>query len=102
MFEFDANAPGKRNWLPFAKNAARKLRVTRHPDVLKFLDSVETDTTVYIMTERVRPLSAAMQDWSSKSENAREDWLLWGLHRVSVSIRVILIARSTLIRNYGR
>ncbi|KAI0093158.1 ARM repeat-containing protein [Irpex rosettiformis] len=89
IFEFDANLPGKRNWLPFAKNAARKLRVTRHPDVLKFLDSVETDTTIYIMTERVRPLSAAMQDWSSKSEKAKEDWLLWGLHRLSVALSFV-------------
>ncbi|KAI0688043.1 armadillo-type protein [Cytidiella melzeri] len=89
IFEFDANQPGKRDWLPLAKNAARKLRITRHPDVLKFIDSVETDVTVYIMTERVRPLSLAIQDWTSKSDKAREDWLLWGLHRLSIALSFV-------------
>ena len=37
------------------------------------------------MTERVRPLSSVIQDWTSKSQREREDWLLWGLHRLSVS-----------------
>ncbi|KAI0344760.1 ARM repeat-containing protein [Trametopsis cervina] len=89
IFEFDASQPVKRNWLPLAKNASRKLRVTRHPDVLKFIDSVETDTTIYIMTERVRPLSAAIDDWTSKSEKSREDWLLWGLHRLSIGLSFV-------------
>ena len=84
VFEFNANTPSKRNQLPLAKNALRKLRTIRHPDVLKFLDGVETDTTVHIMTERVRPLSTALQEASVKSAREQEDWVLWGLHRVSV------------------
>lgn len=63
----------------------RKLRTIRHPDVLKFLDAVETDTTVHVMTERVRPLCAALEEADSKSAEEREDWILWGLHRISVS-----------------
>lgn len=86
VFEFDAGSPGKRNVLGLAKNALRKLRTIRHPDVLKFMDGVETDSTVYIMTERVRPLSAALSEWSSKEAQEREDWLIWGLHRVSVAL----------------
>ena len=84
VFEFDGNQPGKRTYLPLAKNALRKLRTIRHPDVLKFLDAVETDTTVYIMTERVRPLAPAIQERASKSAQEKEDWLLWGIHRISV------------------
>jgi SCY1-like protein 1 len=81
VFEFDGT---KRNLLPLAKNALRKLRTVRHPDVLKFLDVVETDTTVLIMTERVQPLSTALDAWRGKGVTEREDWLLWGLHRISV------------------
>jgi SCY1-like protein 1 len=84
IFEYDANAPGKRGLQPLAKNALRKLRTVRHPDVLKFLEVVETETTIHIMTERVRPLGEALRDWASKGEKEREDWLLWGLHRISV------------------
>ncbi|OSD01310.1 ARM repeat-containing protein [Trametes coccinea BRFM310] len=86
IFEFEANTPAKRNLLPLAKNAVRKLRTVRHPDVLKFMDAVETDTTIHIMTERVRPLGTAIQDWQSKGAQEREAWLVWGLHRVSVAL----------------
>lgn len=70
--------------IPLAKNALRKLRTIRHPDVLKFMDVVESETAILIMTERVRPLSAALQVRESKSQQERQDWLLWGLHRISV------------------
>lgn len=94
VFEFDANQPGKRTYLPLAKNALRKLRTVRHPDVLRFLDAVETDTTVYIMTDRVRPLAAAIQERASKSAQEKEDWLLWGIHRISVCLFLILRSKA--------
>ncbi|TFY50780.1 hypothetical protein EVG20_g11332 [Dentipellis fragilis] len=86
VFEFDGSS---RSVLPLAKNALRKLRVTRHPDVLKFVDAVETDTTVYIVTERVKPLSVELQAWSSKSAQERQDWLLWGLHRITNALSFV-------------
>ena len=85
MFEFDAASnPQKKKFLPLANNALKKLRTIRHPDVLKFIDAVTTDTTVYVMTERVRPLSSVLDKWSSKATKDRAAWLLWGLHRISV------------------
>jgi SCY1-like protein 1 len=85
VFEFDATSnPHKKKHLPLANNALKKLRTIRHPDVLKFVDAVTTDTTIYIMTERVRPLSSVLDGWSSKAVKDREAWLLWGLHRISV------------------
>ena len=61
IFVFDSKQPPRRNLLPVAKDALRKLRTVRHPDVLKFIDAVDTDSTVYIMTERVKPLGQALQ-----------------------------------------
>jgi len=72
----------------FAQNALRKLRTTRHPDILKFLDAVETDSTLHIMTERVTPLQPALSRWSTRNAQEREDWLLWGLHRISVRFTI--------------
>lgn len=92
VFEYDCNS--RRGMMPIAKNALRKLRTTRHPDVLKFMDVVETETTIHIMTERVRPLQATLQSWASRGAQEREDWLLWGLHRVSVGIRLDLLERA--------
>jgi SCY1-like protein 1 len=68
--------------LPVAQNAVKKLRVTRHPDILKFMDAVEADGTIYIMTERVKPLSSSLEVSSVKQD--KQDWILWGLHRITV------------------
>ncbi|CAE6446754.1 unnamed protein product [Rhizoctonia solani] len=89
VFAFDASDPQRRDLLPLAKNALRKLRTTRHPDILKFIDVVETDSSIHIVTERVQPLWAALERWSSKPAKSREEWLTWGLHRVSVALAFI-------------
>ena len=102
VFFFDANAPNRRNLLPLAKNALRKLRTTRHPDVLKFIDVVETDTTIYIVTERVYPLGAALDAWKGKPAAAIEEWLIWGLHRIAVRIHCPLSWEGHLINERPR
>ncbi|KAI0031234.1 armadillo-type protein [Vararia minispora EC-137] len=89
VFEFDGSIPNKRNLLPLAKNALRKLRTTRHPDVLKFMDVIETETTVHIMTERVKPLLLEIRTWTPKEIQEQEEWLLWGLHRLSTAIAFV-------------
>ncbi|KAN0090665.1 hypothetical protein V8E55_004231 [Tylopilus felleus] len=89
VFEYDFVHPLSKSTIPLAKNALRKLRTIRHPDVLKFMDVVESDSAILVMTERVRPLPAALQAWASKSQQERQDWLLWGLHRVSVALAFI-------------
>ncbi|KAH9485238.1 putative inactive serine/threonine-protein kinase scy1 [Psilocybe cubensis] len=85
VFEYDFS-DSKKSSKPFAQNALRKLRTTRHPDVLKFMDAVESDSSIYIMTERIRPLSSVLPQYSNKSAQEKEDWLLWGLHRISVAL----------------
>ncbi|CAE6457198.1 N-terminal kinase-like protein AltName: Full=SCY1-like protein 1 [Rhizoctonia solani AG-1 IB] len=89
VFAFDASDPQRRDLLPLAKNALRKLRTTRHPDILKFIDVVETDSSIHIVTERVQPLWVALERWSSKPAKSREEWLVWGLHRISVALAFI-------------
>jgi hypothetical protein len=85
IFEYDFTQPQAKNRIPLAKNSLRKLRTLRHPDVLKFMDAVETDTTIHIMTERVKPLGGAtLSNWAGKGKQEKEDWLVWGLHRISV------------------
>ncbi|KAG9027920.1 hypothetical protein FS842_004829, partial [Serendipita sp. 407] len=91
VFHFDASA-SNRHLVPFAKNALKKLRTTRHPDILKFLDVVEQGDSIWIMTERVRPLRSVLFSWDNgtakaKEKNkAREEWTIWGLHRVAISL----------------
>ncbi|KAI0291130.1 hypothetical protein BC826DRAFT_1023864 [Russula brevipes] len=87
VFEF--NSQQRHNLLPVAQNAVRRLRVTRHPDILKFMDTVEADGTIYIMTERIKPLSAELPSWEAKPMKDRQDWLIWGLHRITNALSFI-------------
>ncbi|KAG1837506.1 hypothetical protein DFJ58DRAFT_734319 [Suillus subalutaceus] len=86
VFEYDLTHPLNKSTIPLARNSLRKLRTIRHPDVLKFIDVVESDSAICIMTERVRPLPLALSQSSSNVPREREDWLIWGLHRISVAL----------------
>lgn len=85
-----ANNPNARSQLALAKNALRKLRTLRHPDVLKLLDSAETPTAVYIAVEPVRPLGPVLSDWvrNGGTEEGKHEWIAWGLSRIAVSCLV--------------
>lgn len=82
IFSFDVNA--HRSRLPLARNALRKLRTLRHPGVVKILDTVETDSYIYIATERLSPLS-----WHIKRKSLTEETIKWGLHSIASTIKFI-------------
>ncbi|KAL6236458.1 hypothetical protein BDW75DRAFT_206858 [Aspergillus navahoensis] len=70
--------------LPLAKNAVRKSRTLRHPGVIKVLDTIETETSIYIVTERVVPLS-----WHVKRRSLSEETSKWGLYTVASTLKFI-------------
>ncbi|KAF2280595.1 ARM repeat-containing protein [Westerdykella ornata] len=82
IFSFDVNA--NRSRLPLARNAVRKLRTLRHPGVVKVLDTVETDSWIYIATERLSPLS-----WHVKRKSLSEETIKWGLHNIAKTLKFI-------------
>ena len=63
--------------------------MTRHPDVLKFMEVVESETSILLMTERVVPLQTALANRRGTGAQEKEDWLVWGLHRISVRLEVM-------------
>ncbi|PWN90809.1 hypothetical protein FA10DRAFT_267243 [Acaromyces ingoldii] len=88
---FDAMVPShnpRKSVLPLAKNALRKLRTTRHPDVVKLLDSAETPTAVYIVVEQVRPLGRALEEMKAKPEQ-RAEWVGWGLSKIADAVKFL-------------
>lgn len=52
---------------------------------IKYVESIETDTHVYIATERVRPLQGVLRDTDLKGK-AKEEWIGWGVKSISVNI----------------
>ncbi|KAL1797256.1 hypothetical protein ACET3X_003862 [Alternaria dauci] len=82
IFSFDVTANKSR--LPLARNALRKLRTLRHPGVVKVLDTVETETYIYIATERLSPLS-----WHVKRKSLTEETTKWGLHNIAKTLKFV-------------
>ncbi|KAJ5714187.1 uncharacterized protein N7483_011368 [Penicillium malachiteum] len=82
VFTFDIAANKSR--LPLAKNAVRKSRTLRHPGVIKVLDTIETESTLYIVTERVVPLS-----WQVKRRSLSEETAKWGLYAISSTLKFV-------------
>ena len=57
---------------------------------IKYVDSIETETHVYIATERVRPLQSVLRDTDLKGK-AKEEWIGWGVKSISVSDHVLAV-----------
>jgi SCY1-like protein 1 len=70
--------------LPLARNAARKLRTLRHPGIIKVLEVIETESTIYVATEKVTPLS-----WHIKRKSLSEETVKWGLYTVASTLKFV-------------
>ncbi|KAG2029916.1 hypothetical protein BDR03DRAFT_829450, partial [Suillus americanus] len=79
VFEYDITRPLNKSTIPLTRNSLQKLRIVRHPDVLRFIDVVESDSAICMMTEQVRPLPRALSQSTSNVPCEREDWLILGL-----------------------
>lgn len=74
VFSYDLSSPShvsthdRRALFPLARTAFRKLRALRHPNILKFLDGAETDSSVWFVTEPVTSLALDLDDASEESK----------------------------------
>ncbi|KAK1828381.1 armadillo-type protein [Podospora conica] len=82
IFSFDITA--NRSALPLARNAVKKLRTMRHPGVIKVLDTVESDSYIYIATERLVPLR-----WHVKRKSLSPETAKWGLCSIAKTVKFI-------------
>lgn len=84
VFHFDAAKAGTnaaRNQ-QLAKTGLMRLKTLRHPDILKFLTSVEgSDGTLYIATEPATPLSTLLADNPSAFDRETAQWGLFTIAR---------------------
>ncbi|KAG6296908.1 hypothetical protein E4U45_005634 [Claviceps purpurea] len=92
IFSFDITT--SRGGLPLARNALKKLRTMRHPGVIKVFDTVETETYIYIATERVVPLR-----WHVKRKSLAPETIKWGLHSVAKTVKFINTDASSIHGN---
>ena len=65
-----------------ARNAMVRLRTLRHPNVLRCLEAVETDSGVYIVTEEVVPLVDYEWDGGVLAQGQGPLCPMWGVYQV--------------------
>uniref|UniRef100_A0A183BZM8 N-terminal kinase-like protein n=1 Tax=Globodera pallida TaxID=36090 RepID=A0A183BZM8_GLOPA len=63
------------------KAQAQKLKTLRHPNVLTYVDSLETDASFFLITEPCRPLDYYLGQ-ASLNDTQRELLVSWGLYQV--------------------
>ncbi|GIY91030.1 n-terminal kinase-like protein, partial [Caerostris extrusa] len=81
IFVFEASSETQ-TLLDIAKSSVKRLKTLRHPSILTYLDSLETDKLVYLVVEPVEPLDLFL---SKKSYNSNQKLLAlsWGLHQIA-------------------
>ncbi|CAK1552241.1 unnamed protein product [Leptosia nina] len=65
-----------------AKASLKRLKTIRHPSLLHYLDSCETEKCLYVATEVVKPLSKHIEDMKLEGQQ-RELFLAWGIFQIT-------------------
>ncbi|CAO3664461.1 unnamed protein product [Umbelopsis vinacea] len=81
IFTFDVTK--NRDKVQLAKHAYKKMRTLRHPDLLRYLDGVENEQAIMIVTDAVEPLSDQLK------QNPDQNLILWGLYKIANAIKFI-------------
>ncbi|XP_053678408.1 N-terminal kinase-like protein isoform X2 [Anopheles nili] len=68
--------------LELAKAAVKRLKTLRHPSILQFLDSLETDKVLYVATEPVEPLGTHVSKLAAEGPQ-RDLYLAWGIFQIT-------------------
>ncbi|KAG0359943.1 hypothetical protein BG005_011813 [Podila minutissima] len=79
--------------LPLARNAFKKFRTIRHPDLIKYIDGVETESYIYIVTDAVTPLQDHLRS------NLDPNLIRWGLYKVANVLKFLTVDASFIHGN---
>ncbi|EGG15150.1 SCY1 family protein kinase [Cavenderia fasciculata] len=76
IFSFDVKKnPSK---LEVARNGFKRAKTIRHPNFITYIDGLETDSNIYIVTETITPLDEAIQDIKKF-----DDAISWGIYQIT-------------------
>ncbi|GAV00815.1 hypothetical protein RvY_11611 [Ramazzottius varieornatus] len=81
VFVYDTQKQGD-SWLNAAKASMKRLKTMRHPNILTYVDGLETDKLVYMVTESAVPVMEYVQKCTKKNDNL----LAWGLLHIAKAL----------------
>ncbi|XP_021378015.1 N-terminal kinase-like protein [Mizuhopecten yessoensis] len=96
VFCFDVKGSSE-SQVQLAKGALKRIKTLRHPNILTFLDGIETEKVIYFATEPVVPLETYLKD----NENRGDQNTLaisWGIHQIVKGLS-FLVNDCNLIHN---
>ncbi|XP_066439052.1 N-terminal kinase-like protein [Eleutherodactylus coqui] len=73
--------PGAEEQTQAAKSALKRIKTLRHPNILAYVDGLETDKCLYIVTEPVTSLGTYMKS-RADTGGISELEVSWGLHQI--------------------
>ncbi|KZC06182.1 PREDICTED: N-terminal kinase-like protein [Dufourea novaeangliae] len=89
VFVFEAKN-GNEHLLDLARSAVKRLKTLRHPSILAYLDSLETEKMVYLATERVEPLCNRLTKNSKGDEESKEElYFSWGIFQITRALNFL-------------
>lgn len=65
-----------------AKAFLKRLKTLRHPSILQFLDSLETDKSLYVATEAIEPLGIYVTNLQTDGPQ-KDLYLSWGIFQIT-------------------
>ncbi|XP_043271661.1 N-terminal kinase-like protein [Venturia canescens] len=82
VFVFDVkNGEGQ---LEIARSTVKRLKTLRHPSILTYIDSLETDKVIYLATERVEPLQNRLARKGDIGEGIKKElYFSWGIFQIT-------------------
>lgn len=81
VFAFDLKN-GSETQMEMAKASVKRLKTLRHPSILTYVDSLEGDRVIYLVTEYVEPLEARVR--SADGDDGRwQSNVAWGLYQLT-------------------
>lgn len=89
VFMFDIKNSSETQ-LDVARSSVKRLKTLRHPSILTYLDSLETDKMIFMATEYVIPLQLRLEKLSQidtkdrqLAEQQRDLYLAWGIFQIT-------------------
>uniref|UniRef100_A0A8C7ZET6 N-terminal kinase-like protein n=1 Tax=Oryzias sinensis TaxID=183150 RepID=A0A8C7ZET6_9TELE len=83
-----------------AKAAFKRMKTLRHPNILAYVDGLETDKSLYLVTEQVTPLAVHLKAQTEKG-GVGELEVSWGLHQIVKALSFLVNDCHLLHNNMG-
>ncbi|XP_072293771.1 N-terminal kinase-like protein [Eucyclogobius newberryi] len=97
VYEF---AQGSDQQTQLAKAAFKRMKTLRHPNILAYVDGLETEKSLYLVTEQVTPLAVHLKAQAEKGGGGELE-VSWGLHQIVKAVSFLINDCHLLHNNLG-